>query len=136
MDDDNPMLEQALRRLEAASPPAALRGEVLARAREVRRRAQRRGFAGMGLAAALLAAVAVGYSMERVELSTCDRLLSTQAPSRAESETKALALALADLLDGNIPRGEMERSLRLRMASEPPPGRPAPWPRAYQEPTF
>jgi len=136
MNDDDQRLEEALRQIGPTEPRVELRGSILARAREVRRHVRRRWLRRLGLAAALVLIVVVGNALERAEVATCEKMLAAGAPSRAESETKDLAVALADLLDGNVPRGEMERSLRMRMGSRPTPSIPAAWRRAPQELTF
>ena len=136
MNDEDMKLEETLRRHEPYSPPAELRASILARACDVRRRVQHRWFRRLSIAAALIVTVVIGRSLERVERARCERLLANPLSSRTEDETKALALALADLLDGNTAPGEMERSLRLRIASRPPAGGPAAWQRTHREPTF
>jgi hypothetical protein len=136
MNDEDMKLEETLRRHEPPSPPAPLRARILARARDVRRQVQHRWFRRLSIAAALIVTVVIGRSLERVEQARCERLLANPLSSRTEDETKELAFALADLLDGNTPPGEMERSLRIRIAPRPSPVGPAAWQRTHQEPTF
>jgi anti-sigma factor ChrR (cupin superfamily) len=136
MNPDDEKLEERLRRIEPAEPGQELRGRILGRAREVRRQVQHRWLRRVGVAAALAITVAVGQWCERGEMAIYDEMLASRTPSRAESETKELAVALTDLLDGNMPRAEMERSLKIRMASRPSPGSLEGWRQTHQEPTF